>query len=71
MRTRQTRAAGVWRANICVRIQDRDMGSEDYLKMELCSGKGSEMLYFTNEIMKQSGRNTGNCTNSSRITIVS
>ena len=29
------------------------MGSEEHLKMELCSGKGLEMLYFTNEIMKQ------------------
>ena len=37
----------------CVRMQGRDMGSEDHLKMELCSGKGLEMLYFTNEIMKQ------------------
>ena len=29
------------------------MGSEEHLKRELCSGKGLEMLYFTNEIMKQ------------------
>jgi hypothetical protein len=28
------------------------MGKEDHLKMELCLGKGLEMLYFTNEIMK-------------------
>ena len=37
----------------CVRMQGGDMGSEEHLKMELCSGKGLEMLYITNEIMKQ------------------